>query len=99
MFRPWWKASVWVYPPTTAPTHVTGQLPMQMPSGMKTVEEQYEDVPRDMECHTETEGNTYDFAFITDNENMISIYPVSDGSEFKQIFQFRQAGFKLVNQI
>jgi len=30
---------------------------------MKTVEEQMEDVPRDMKCYTDSEGNTYDFAF------------------------------------
>jgi beta-glucosidase len=41
----------------------SGLLPFQMPSGMRTVEEQYEDVPRDMECYTDSEGNTYDFAF------------------------------------
>ena len=40
-----------------------GLLPLQMPAGMTTVEQQYEDVPRDMECHVDTEGNTYDFAF------------------------------------
>ena len=38
-------------------------LPFQMPADMKTVEEQYEDVPRDMKCYTDSEGNTYDFAF------------------------------------
>lgn len=41
----------------------SGLLPMQMPATMKTVEEQHEDVPRDMECYTDLEGNTYDFAF------------------------------------
>ncbi|WP_163326254.1 glycoside hydrolase family 3 protein [Draconibacterium mangrovi] len=41
----------------------TGLLPMQMPANMKTVEEQFEDVPRDMECYVDAEGNTYDFAF------------------------------------
>ena len=41
----------------------SGLLPMQMPANMKTVEEQYEDVPFDMECHVDTEGNTYDYAF------------------------------------
>jgi beta-glucosidase len=40
-----------------------GLLPFQMPANMKTVEEQFEDVPRDMECHTDADGNTYDFAF------------------------------------
>ena len=40
-----------------------GLLPIQMPANMDTVEMQYEDVPRDMECHVDSEGNTYDFAF------------------------------------
>jgi beta-glucosidase len=38
-------------------------LPFQMPENMKTVEEQKEDVPRDMKPYTDSEGNTYDFAF------------------------------------
>jgi len=41
----------------------SGLLPMQMPANMKTVEQQYEDVPHDMDCYTDSEGNTYDFAF------------------------------------
>jgi beta-glucosidase len=41
----------------------SGLLPVQMPANMKTVEEQKEDVPHDMECHTDSEGNTYDVAF------------------------------------
>jgi len=41
----------------------SGLLPFQMPANMKTVEEQFEDVPYDMECHVDTEGNSYDFAF------------------------------------
>ena len=41
----------------------SGLLPMQMPANMKTVEEQFEDVPRDMDCHTDSEGNVYDFAY------------------------------------
>ena len=41
----------------------SGLLPMQMPASMKTVEEQHEDVPHDMECHRDSEGNMYDFAF------------------------------------
>lgn len=40
-----------------------GLLPMQLPSGMKTVEEQCEDVPFDMECYRDSDGNAYDFAF------------------------------------
>ncbi|NIK78848.1 beta-glucosidase [Paenibacillus castaneae] len=41
----------------------SGLLPMQMPANMKTVEEQLEDVPHDMEVHIDTEGNAYDFAY------------------------------------
>ena len=41
----------------------SGLLPIQMPANMQTVEAQFEDVPRDMECHVDSEGNTYDFAF------------------------------------
>ena len=38
-------------------------LPFQMPADMKTVEEQFEDVPRDMQCYSDADGNVYDFAF------------------------------------
>ncbi len=38
-------------------------LPMQMPANMSTVEQQFEDVPFDMEVHRDTEGNGYDFGF------------------------------------
>ena len=38
-------------------------LPMQLPADMKTVELQKEDVPFDMECYVDTDGNAYDFAF------------------------------------
>ncbi len=41
----------------------SGLLPMQMPANMKTVETQYEDVPFDMEVHTDSEGHSYDFAY------------------------------------
>ena len=40
-----------------------GLLPMQLPANMETVEAQKEDVPRDMECYRDSEGNVYDFAF------------------------------------
>jgi beta-glucosidase len=30
---------------------------------MKTVELQFEDVPFDMNCYRDSEGNTYDFGF------------------------------------
>ena len=41
----------------------SGLLPIQMPANMKTVEQQNEDVPHDMDCHVDSEGNKYDFAF------------------------------------
>lgn len=41
----------------------SGLLPFQMPANMETVEEQLEDVPHDMECHIDEEGNIYDFAY------------------------------------
>jgi beta-glucosidase len=41
----------------------SGLLPLQMPANMETVEAQFEDVPRDMKCHVDSDGNTYDFAF------------------------------------
>jgi len=41
----------------------SGLLPFQLPANMKTVEEQFEDVPRDMKCYTDESRNEYDFAF------------------------------------
>ena len=41
----------------------SGLLPVQFPANMKTVEEQCEDTPRDMECYKDADGNVYDFAF------------------------------------
>jgi len=38
-------------------------LPFQMPQDMKTVELQFEDVPRDMQPYMDSEGNAYDFAY------------------------------------
>ena len=38
-------------------------LPMQLPVDMKTVECQKEDLPFDMECYVDSEGNAYDFAY------------------------------------
>lgn len=41
----------------------TGLLPLQMPKDMRTVEEQKEDVPFDMECYVDSEGHRWDFGF------------------------------------
>lgn len=41
----------------------SGLLPVQMPANMKTVELQKEDVPFDMDCHKDADGNVYDFGF------------------------------------
>lgn len=60
----WGLSNVDVYLQAAAGLFETsGLLPMQMPASMETVEAQYEDVPRDMECHVDADGNTYDFAF------------------------------------
>jgi beta-glucosidase len=47
----------------TGASEPSGLLPFQMPADMKTVEEQYEDVPRDMNCFVDSDDNTYDFGF------------------------------------
>jgi beta-glucosidase len=47
----------------TGAAEPSGLLPIEMPANMKTVEEQLEDVPHDMICHVDSEGNTYDFGF------------------------------------
>ncbi|OUP39227.1 glycoside hydrolase family 3 N-terminal domain-containing protein [Olsenella sp. An188] len=41
----------------------TGLLNAQHPANMETVEASYEDVPRDLECYVDSEGNTYEFCF------------------------------------
>lgn len=41
----------------------SGLLPLQMPANMATVEKQNEDVPFDMECHIDSEGNEYNFGY------------------------------------
>ncbi len=41
----------------------SGLLPMQMPADMQTVEEQCEDVARDMRCYVDADGHSYDFAY------------------------------------
>ncbi|MBB5644968.1 glycoside hydrolase family 3 protein [Pedobacter cryoconitis] len=41
----------------------SGLLPVQMPANMLTVEQQYEDVPFDMTCHTDAQGHVYDFGY------------------------------------
>ena len=40
-----------------------GLLPMQMPKDMRTVEEQCEDLPFDMKCYKDADGNIYDYAY------------------------------------
>ena len=49
-----------------------GLLPCQLPANMETVERQYEDVSFDMECHVDSEGNAYDYAFGMDWDGVIS---------------------------
>jgi beta-glucosidase len=47
-------------------------LPFQMPANMKTVEEQFEDVPRDMKCYVDSEGNSYNFGYGMNWKGVIS---------------------------
>ena len=47
----------------TGQVEPSGLLPYQMPKDMKTVFEQNEDVPRDMDCYVDADGNTYDFCY------------------------------------
>ncbi|MCD8023202.1 MAG: twin-arginine translocation signal domain-containing protein [Lachnospiraceae bacterium] len=44
-------------------TEPSGILPLQQPLSMEVVEAQDEDVPMDMECYVDSEGNVYDIAF------------------------------------
>lgn len=41
----------------------TGRLPIQFPANMDTVEQQFEDVPKDMTPYTDANGNAYDYGF------------------------------------
>lgn len=41
----------------------SGLLPCQMPRDMEAIEEQLEDVPRDMACYVDAAGHSYDFAY------------------------------------
>lgn len=41
----------------------SGLLAHQMPKDMDAVEADQEDVPRDLDCYTDSEGNTYDFCY------------------------------------
>jgi beta-glucosidase len=47
----------------TGKSEPSGLLPLQMPANMETVEKQLEDVPHDMTCYKDSEGNVYDFAY------------------------------------
>lgn len=47
----------------TGAAEPSGLLPFQMPANMRTVELQDEDIPHDMICYTDADGNVYDFGF------------------------------------
>ena len=49
----------------------SGLLPMQLPADMRTVEEQAEDIPRDMRPYVDAEGHAYDFAYGMDWSGVI----------------------------
>ena len=50
----------------------SGLLPVQMPANMKTVEEQKEDTPHDMDCYVDSEGHKYDFGYGLNWKGIIS---------------------------
>lgn len=56
----------------TGKAEPSGLLPFNMPANMETVEAQYEDVPHDMECHKDEEGNVYSFAYGLNFEGIIN---------------------------
>lgn len=47
-------------------------LPLQMPANMITVEKQFEDVPHDLECYVDDQGNKYDFGYGLNWKGVIS---------------------------
>jgi len=56
----------------TGATEPSALLPLQMPANMETVEKQAEDVPHDLECYVDDQGNKYDFAFGLNWKGVIS---------------------------
>jgi beta-glucosidase len=50
----------------------SGLLPVPMPVSMKYVELQSEDIPHDMICYTDANGNTYNFGFGLNWKGVIS---------------------------
>ncbi len=56
----------------TGAAEPSGLLPLQIPASMEVVESQLEDVPLDVECHLDSEGNRYDFAFGMNWKGIIS---------------------------
>lgn len=47
----------------TGTSEPSALLPLQMPSNMDVVEKQAEDVPHDMDCYVDEQGNKYDFGY------------------------------------
>jgi beta-glucosidase len=56
----------------TGAAEPSGLLPVQMPVDMKNVELQQEDIPHDMVCYTDANGNTYNFGFGLNWKGVIS---------------------------
>ncbi len=47
----------------TGNSEPSGLLPLQMPVNMQAVEKQQEDVPHDMKCYADADGQVYNFGF------------------------------------
>jgi beta-glucosidase len=80
----------------------SGLLPLQMPASMKVVEEQSEDLAFDMECHVDSEGNVYDFAFGLNwsgviNDDRVEMY--ANKTETDEYKANKEAAEKVANLI
>jgi beta-glucosidase len=73
----------------------SGLLPVQMPMDMKTVELQHEDIPHDMICYTDANGNTYQFGFGLNWKGVISDERTARYANFILPPQITAAGNKI----
>jgi beta-glucosidase len=73
----------------------SGLLPVQMPIDMKTVELQHEDIPHDMICYTDANGNVYNFGFGLNWKGVINDGRTARYVNFVQAPKITAAGNKI----
>jgi beta-glucosidase len=73
----------------------SGLLPVQMPIDMKTVELQHEDIPHDMICYTDANGNIYNFGFGLNWKGVISDKRTAQYANFIQPPKISAVGNKI----